>query len=104
MADYRDEVEALTARIEDLERELAEVRAPLTQGSLRCPHCKREMATGTVSGVDHVGSRIESFYVDLFFHPKGGGETKTVDRGRAHDADGFCEDCSTIVVKGRFAD
>ena len=42
--------------------------------------------------------------VDLHFHRADGGAEAEVNRYGATNADSYCEDCCTVIVKGRFAD
>jgi hypothetical protein len=103
MADYRDEIEALQARIESLEAQLAEARGdPAPPRTRRCPYCARAMVSGRLEVRGRFGGATG--VVDLHFHRAQGGDEAEVDRYGATDADSYCEDCCTVIVRGRFTD
>lgn len=61
------------------------------------------MIVGTVGTSDSViGHRFD--VVGFTFRRNDGDDVVKIDRAQARGSDAFCEDCSTIVVKGRFAD
>ncbi len=109
MSEYRDDVAALLARIQTLEQDLAEAKgiAPSAETKLaptRCPHCARKMVAGKL--IVHRRFGQATGVLDFRFRREGRDDEDAdeVNQHQSANADWFCTDCSTVVVKGRFAD